>query len=95
VFNASKTNVGFAIGGGIEGKCSYWLPAGWTWKAEYLYVDLRSLDAVAPFPAANPNNANFALVTTPFAGAITTHTHFTDNVVRVGLNYRFGNYYVP
>jgi len=22
-------------------------------------------------------------------GAINTHTHFTDNIVRVGLNYRF------
>jgi outer membrane immunogenic protein len=22
-------------------------------------------------------------------GTITTHTHFTDNIVRVGLNYQF------
>jgi hypothetical protein len=28
--------------------------------------------------------------TTPFSGAITTHTRFTDNIVRFGLNYRFG-----
>jgi hypothetical protein len=28
----------------------------------------------------------------PFTGAMTTHTHFTDNIVRVGRNYKFGNY---
>jgi outer membrane immunogenic protein len=86
-FSESKTNVGFAVGGGIEGKCSYWLPTGWTWKAEYLYVDLGSLDTVAPFPGAIPS-ANFG--NTPFTGPLTTHTHFTDNIVRVGLNYKFG-----
>jgi outer membrane immunogenic protein len=86
VFSESKTNVGFAVGGGIEGKCSYWLPTGWTWKAEYLYVDLGSFDTVSPFPGANP----LIVRTTPFTGAITTHTRFTDNIVRVGLNYKFG-----
>jgi hypothetical protein len=30
------------------------------------------------------------LLTTPFTGAINTHTRFTDNIVRVGLNYKFG-----
>jgi outer membrane immunogenic protein len=39
-FSESRTNVGFAVGGGIEGKFLYWLPAGWTWKLEYHYVDL-------------------------------------------------------
>jgi outer membrane immunogenic protein len=89
VFDASKTKVGFAVGGGIEGKCSYWLPAGWTWKLEYLYVDLGSLDTVSPFPAA------VLSATTPLTGAMTTHTRFTDNIMRVGLNYKFGNYYAP
>jgi outer membrane immunogenic protein len=90
-FSESRTNVGFAVGGGFEGKCSYWLPAGWTWKAEYLYVDLGSLDLTGPFPAANPSG-NFlqSQLTSPFFGAITTHTRFTDNIVRVGLNYKFG-----
>jgi len=32
----------------------------------------------------SPTNA-FAAI----AGTITTHTHFTDNIVRVGLNYQF------
>lgn len=83
-FSASKTNVGFALGAGIEGKFAYWLPAGWTWKLEYLYVDLGSLDTVSPFPAANPRQ----FATAPFIGTITTHTQFTDNIVRVGVNYK-------
>jgi outer membrane immunogenic protein len=88
-FSESKTNVGYAVGGGIEGKCSYW--AGWTWKLEYLYVDLGSLDTVASFPGAFvPIPGVPFLAASPFTGAITTHTRFTDNIVRVGLNYKFG-----
>jgi hypothetical protein len=55
-------------------------------KLEYLYLDLGSLDTTNPFPPAIPS-ALFK--TTPFAGTFTTHTHFTDNIVRVGLNYQF------
>jgi outer membrane immunogenic protein len=54
---------------------------------EYLYLDLGSLDAGTPF-------ATTALIRgsiSPAAGTITTHTHFTDNIVRVGLNYKFDN----
>jgi outer membrane immunogenic protein len=94
-FSESRTKVGYAVGGGIEGKCSYLLPAGWTWKAEYLYVDLGSLDTVAPFPGAFVTFREVFFFLSPFTGAITTHTRFTDNIVRVGLNYKFGNYYAP
>jgi outer membrane immunogenic protein len=70
------------------------LPAGWTWKAEYLYVDLGSLDTASPFPGAFAALGS-VVVASPFTGAITTHTRFTDNVVRVGLNYKFGSYAAP
>ncbi len=93
-FSESKTNIGWTVGAGIEGTFAYWLPAGWTWKLEYLYVDLGSLDSVGPFPGFSvptPRGSFFPLFTSPFAGAITTHTRFTDNILRVGLNYRFGN----
>jgi outer membrane immunogenic protein len=88
VFSASRTNVGFAVGGGIEGRLAYWLPPNWTWKLEYLYLDLGSVDTVNPFPAANPNTSA-VLRATPFTGTMTTHTLFTDNIVRAGLNYQF------
>jgi outer membrane immunogenic protein len=85
-FGASKTNTGFAVGGGAEGKL-YWLPTNWTWKLEYLYVDLGSLDVATSFPPAIPI-ALFG-TTTAFAGPLTAHTHFTDNIVRVGLKCQF------
>ena len=84
-FSELKTTAGFAVGGGFEAK----LRANWTWKIEYLYLDLGCLDTVSPFPAATPVAGGFS---TPFTGSMTTHTHFTDNIVRVGLNYKFGNY---
>ena len=67
------------------------MPTGWTWKVEYLYVDLGSLDTAAPFPGVFvPGGNPLFPSTSPFTGAITTHTRFTDNIVRVGLNYKFG-----
>ncbi len=74
VFSASDTNIGFSVGGGVEG--SVWLPPNWTWKLEYLYVDLGSVDV-----ATSSSSVIGGPVTTK------THTHFTD--VRVGLNYQF------
>jgi outer membrane immunogenic protein len=70
----SKTNIGFAAGGGMEGRIA---PTNWTWKLEYLYVDLGSVDAATSFAVSS------------FAGTVTTHTHFTDNIFRGGLNYQF------
>jgi outer membrane immunogenic protein len=83
-FGTSKTNVGWTAGAGIEGRLFAWLPTGWTWKLEYLYVDL-GLDTLTP--GTGPTRGNFLV--TDSLGAITTHTHFTDNIVRVGLNYQF------
>ena len=71
-FDASKTNTGFTIGGGIKG--SVWLPTNWTWKLEYLYLNLGTLDVATSLSAT---------------GGTTTHIEFTDNIARVGLNYQF------
>src|SRR5262249_8111567 len=43
-FSQSRTNTGFAAGGGLEGRLAPWLPPNWTWKLEYLYLDLGSLN---------------------------------------------------
>jgi opacity protein-like surface antigen len=55
---------------------------------EYLYVDLGSVDTSTSFAAAASNPASPTFFH-PLAGTMTTHTHFTDNIVRVGLNYQF------
>ena len=66
-----------------------WLPANWTWKLEYLYLDLGSLDAVTSFAGNIAFQGVTISGTAPITGTITTHTHFRDNIVRVGLNYKF------
>jgi outer membrane immunogenic protein len=45
-----------------------------SWKIEYLYMDLGT------------ENYTFS---NPLLGTILVSTHFTDNIVRVGLNYQF------
>jgi len=52
------------------------IAGNWTARLEYLYVDLGTV------------NNTFAGVA-PFA-PITTSTHVTDNILRAGVNYRFG-----
>jgi outer membrane immunogenic protein len=71
-FSASRVNTGWAAGGGVEGA----LVSNWSWKAEYLYLDLGSLDLFAPGPFVS--------------STISAHARFIDNIVRVGVNHRFG-----
>jgi outer membrane immunogenic protein len=82
-FSVSSTKVGFTAGGGVEGK----LWSNWTWKAEYLYVDLGSLNAAGSFSGVQ----EFAGPLTALTGASTANTHFRDNVVRVGINYQLSH----
>jgi outer membrane immunogenic protein len=72
-FGSSKTNLGWAAGAGVEGP----LPnlRRWTWKFEYLHTDIGSLDTTTVVPA--------------LGGVATTQTHFYDDIIRVGLNYKF------
>jgi outer membrane immunogenic protein len=85
-FSQSKTNTGLALGGGLEGRLSAWLPPNWTWKLEYLYIDLGSLDTSTPVdaPSSVPLGGYTDLV-----GTANIHAHFADNIVRIGLNYQF------
>jgi len=69
-FSNAGVNLGWTVGGGVEGMT--WNPR-WTWKAEYLYLDLGSLDAAV----------SSGLTTTHAT------TKFTDQVVRGGLNFHF------
>ncbi len=75
-FSKSTTNAGWTAGGGVEGVVSN-SPA-WTWKVEYLYLDLGSVSGTG-FEAS----ADFGPL--PY----TWSSKVTDNILRVGLNYHF------
>jgi outer membrane immunogenic protein len=73
----SHNLAGWTVGGGAEMKL--W-SSNWSAKVEYLYVDLGSYtDSVTQLAGSGP--------TSSFTS--TTTSHFRDNIVRAGLNYRF------
>jgi len=67
---------GWTVGGGLE----YAYGNNWSAKIEYLYVDLGS------FNSSIPSCAGCAV-----GSDITVNHKYTDNIVRVGLNYKFGD----
>jgi len=82
IFGHSQVNTGWTIGTGTEGKL---LIPGWTYKIESLYVDLGKLN--------DPDIAICAefigSVCAVTGGRVTTQTHFTDYIIRAGVNYQF------
>ncbi|HKM56290.1 MAG TPA: outer membrane beta-barrel protein, partial [Isosphaeraceae bacterium] len=86
VASFSHTKSGWTLGAGVETR----LWGGWSAKLEYLYVDLGTVTDAFTI-AGNPLFGGIALAAGQGPGStftITTNTHFTDNIVRVGLNYR-------
>lgn len=73
----SSTKTGFTIGAGIEGV----LFGNVTGKIEYLYVDLGTVSGGVVTPIVTNSGA---FLTSTFSSRI------TDNILRVGLNYRIG-----
>ena len=74
--STSSTNVGWTVGAGIEGA----IGGNWTAKLEYLYVDLGKA------------NGSFLTTSAALGGGVLTSSYsskITDNVLRVGVNYRF------
>ena len=73
---------GWTAGAGIEGA----LGGGWSAKLEYLYIDLGKTELTSA-----------AAVTVAGVGTVATNTtqtlRTTDNIVRVGLNYKWGGGY--
>jgi outer membrane immunogenic protein len=64
------------VGYAVGGGIEGAIGGNWTAKLEYLYVDL-----------GNVSNTFVGVGPIP---TVTTRSHVTDNIVRVGLNYRFG-----
>lgn len=80
----SKTNIGFTLGAGLQGALPSFSP-NWTWKLEYLYVDLGSVDTITPFALVRSGGSPYY---TPVTGPAVTQTRFAENILRIGLNYR-------
>jgi outer membrane immunogenic protein len=71
----SDTRVGWTVGAGVEAM----ITGNWSGKLEYLYMDLgrtNNFAALTLLPAA-PIGVNLT-------------SRFTDNILRAGINYKFG-----
>jgi opacity protein-like surface antigen len=78
LWSRPQTKTGWTVGAGAE----YALVNRWSVKAEYLY---------AQFTGLGGTSALVSTVPTGFSNVFTGRTGtFSDNIVRVGLNYRFG-----
>lgn len=77
----SDTRVGYTVGAGIEGA----IGGNWTAKLEYLYVDLgrTSGSFATTIPAFGGGISASGTLTSSYSSRI------TDNVLRVGVNYKF------
>jgi outer membrane immunogenic protein len=75
-FSNSTIKAGWTVGAGLEAA----LGGRWTGKVEYLYVDLGNVSGAFVTPILAPSG-NFL--------AASYSSHITDNILRVGVNYRF------
>jgi outer membrane immunogenic protein len=72
-----ETKLGWVIGAGIEGA----IIGNWTGKIEYLHLDFGST-----------GNSLTQVATLPFVGTLQSSVgHLTNDILRFGVNYRFGN----
>jgi outer membrane immunogenic protein len=90
--SSNRMRAGLVAGGGVEGA----LDNNWSAKLEALWVDLGSYDTglagVTNTTVVNvsPARMEFFQTTTTTTTSGSFHSHVTDLIVRVGLNYRFG-----
>jgi outer membrane immunogenic protein len=87
--SSSDNRVGWVIGAGAEAALS----RNWSIKAEYLYLDFGDVTNAAGSATSTvnllgtPNQGLNTIIDTTMNA--TARTRWTDNIVRVGLNYRF------
>ena len=74
IAGVNSTNVGWTLGAGIEGA----IGGNWTARLEYLYVDLGTV------------SGSFATTIGTTSLVSNFSSRITDNILRVGVNYKFG-----
>jgi outer membrane immunogenic protein len=83
-WSTGVTKVGWVAGAGVEGAAF----GNWSWRVEYLHVDLGSANLSF---STLPGCYGFAFTCGPVqTGTATFSAHVTDEIVRAGFNYRFG-----
>jgi outer membrane immunogenic protein len=82
----SSTKAGWTVGAGVEAA----LGSNWSVKFEYLYMDLGNTGGSSATNIISASTVGGRTTTTTLAYLF--NTRFTDNIVRVGLNYKFGGY---
>jgi outer membrane immunogenic protein len=78
-FSSREVRAGWVIGAGVETAFA----TNWSFKLEYLHMNLGSIDQPFSTPA----------VATVFATISATgnlHARLSDDIVRIGVNYKFG-----
>jgi outer membrane immunogenic protein len=83
----SQVNAGWTVGSGTEGRLAG-LP-GWTYKIEGLYMDLGHVNDTDELLGCFSGKTVVPCTATAAGGQTFTHTHFTDTILRGGLNYHF------
>jgi outer membrane immunogenic protein len=76
----SFLRAGWTVGGGVEAA----LGGNWSIKFEYLYMDLGNVGGTTANNVISVNGRTTTALTYVF------NTRFTDNIARVGVNYKFG-----
>jgi outer membrane immunogenic protein len=92
-YSFSSVKAGWTVGAGAEAA----LGSNWSIKFEYLYMDLGNVGNISA-TWANSSSSTYGSANSPPRGTILTQTaytylfnsKFTDNIVRVGFNYKFG-----
>ncbi len=89
----STTRAGWTVGGGLE-----WMFApNWSVKGEYLYYDLGTvspwIDRSSAVIQPTPGIAATKVGVPQFTNASTASIRYNGNILRVGINYKFG--YTP
>jgi outer membrane immunogenic protein len=91
-FNSSGSLSGIRAGWTIGAGAEWMFAAKWSAKIEYLYYDLGrvSYSAGTSSPLAGPNSGGIPVGAVVYSIASQTSTRLDGNILRIGLNYRFG-----
>ena len=85
-FRQFRDGLGWTLGVGVEGVIPFL--GNLTWRAEYLFVDLGTITGTTGYSSS----VSIPLIhlTQPVNATMTHSALVMDQVLRVGLNYRFG-----